>query len=43
MDDVSVDIKDVDSQRNYLIQLAVNEAHTMMGVWLALDGNNKNM
>ena len=43
MDDVSVGIKDVDSPRNDLIQLAANEANTMMGFWMALDGNNKNM
>ena len=41
MNDVFIDIKDVDRQRNDLIKLVANEAHKILGVRLTLYENNK--
>ena len=42
MDDVTVSIKDLEGNVRIQKQLAVDNAQKMLGVWLALDGNNKN-
>ena len=40
MGDVGIDIKDAGGNPKVLKQLAADEAQKMLGVWLALDGNN---
>ena len=40
MDDVGLYIKDVAGVNRKLVQLDSREAHNIIGVWLATDGNN---